>query len=85
METLSYAQLMERCLAAEAERDAVVAENVALKSCAEFYSSGFSPVKGTFGLEWEPTEKLLDDCGNVASEALDFARQLRESKGANHE
>ncbi len=50
--------------------NALVAENAALKSCAEFYNASFSPVKGTFGLEWKPTEKLLDDCGNVASDAL---------------
>lgn len=32
METLSYCQLMQRCLVAEAERDALAAENAALKS-----------------------------------------------------
>lgn len=61
---------LRELVAVTEKRDAVVAENVALKSCAEFYNSGFSPVKGTFGLEWKPTEKLLEDCGNVASDAL---------------
>lgn len=61
---------LRELVAVTEQRDALVAENVALKSCAEFYDAGFSPVKGTFGLEWKPTEKLLDDCGNVASDAL---------------
>lgn len=65
------------------QRDALAAENAALKSCAEFYNVGFSPVKGTFGLEWKPTQKLLDDCGNIASDALKtpatdaFLREVR--------
>lgn len=36
METLSYCQLMERCLAAEARVVELAAENVALKEAAEF-------------------------------------------------
>ena len=65
------------------QRDALAAECAALKSCAEFYNVGFSPVKGTFGLEWKPTQKLLDDCGNIASDALKtpatdaFLREVR--------
>lgn len=65
-----YLEAMKELLTSREQVKQLAAENAGLKSCAEFYSAGFSPVKGTFGLEWKPTEKLLDDCGNVASEAL---------------
>lgn len=48
----------------------LAAENAKLADCANFYRLGFKPVKGTFGIEWKPTEKLLDDCGNTAIEAI---------------
>jgi hypothetical protein len=52
--------------------NALAAENAGLKACAEFYSAGFraEQAKGAFGLEWRPTEQLLDDCGNIASDAM---------------
>ncbi|WP_262360453.1 hypothetical protein [Citrobacter freundii complex sp. CFNIH2] len=56
----------------EAKCERLAAENAGLKSCAEFYSAGFraEQARGAFGLEWKPTEQLLDDCGNIASDAL---------------
>lgn len=48
----------------------LVAENVALKDSANFYRMGFKPTKGAFGIEYKPTEALLDDCGNNAMNAL---------------
>ncbi|MGG1954323.1 HNH endonuclease [Enterobacter cloacae] len=60
-----YSEFEARCLE-------LAAENAGLKECAEFYSAGFraEQAKGAFGLEWKPTEQLLDDCGNIASDAL---------------
>lgn len=48
----------------------LVAENAALKDSANFYRMGFKPTKGAFGIEYKPTEALLDDCGNNAINAL---------------
>jgi len=48
----------------------LVAENGALKDSANFYRMGFKPTKGAFGIEYKPTEALLDDCGNNAMDAL---------------
>lgn len=48
----------------------LAAENAKLADCANFYRLGFRPVKGTFGIEYRPTEQLLDDCGNTAIEAI---------------
>lgn len=52
------------------ERNALAAENAKLADCANFYRLGFKPVKGAFGIEYRPTEQLLDDCGNTAIEAI---------------
>lgn len=40
----------------------------ALKFYADAWCFTTNPKRG--GLEWKPTEKLLDDCGNVARAAL---------------
>lgn len=48
----------------------LAAENAKLADCANFYRLGFKPVKGAFGIEYRPTEQLLDDCGNTAIEAI---------------
>lgn len=58
-----YAELEAKCAA-------LVVENAKLADCANFYRLGFKPVKGEFGIEWKPTEQLLDDCGNTAIEAI---------------
>lgn len=55
---------------AESKCRELAAENAKLTDCANFYRLGFKPVKGTFGIEWKPTEQLLDDCGNTAIEAI---------------
>lgn len=55
---------------AESKCRELAAENAKLADCANFYRLGFKPVKGTFGIEWKPTEQLLDDCGNTAIEAI---------------
>lgn len=55
---------------AESKYRGLAAENAKLADCANFYRLGFKPVKGTFGIEWKPTEQLLDDCGNTAIEAI---------------
>ncbi|HAU5705061.1 TPA: DUF4752 domain-containing protein [Citrobacter freundii] len=54
----------------EAKCAALAAENAKLADCANFYRLGFKPVKGAFGIEYRPTEQLLDDCGNTAIEAI---------------
>ncbi|HCB1653144.1 TPA: hypothetical protein MYP81_000668 [Citrobacter farmeri] len=54
----------------EAKCLALAAENAKLADCANFYRLGFKPVKGAFGIEYRPTEQLLDDCGNTAIEAI---------------
>ncbi len=59
----SYEELEARCAA-------LAAENAKLVDCANFYRLGFKPVKGAFGIEYRPTEQLLDDCGNTAIEAI---------------
>lgn len=46
-----------------------------LVEALKFYAAGFTPVPGTFGLEWKPTEKLLEDCGNIA---VDVISELRD-------
>lgn len=56
--------------ALQAKCAALAAENAKLADCANFYRLGFKPVKGAFGIEWKPTEQLLDDCGNTAIEAI---------------
>lgn len=48
----------------------LAAENAKLADCANFYRLGFKPAKGAFGIEYRPTEQLLDDCGNTAIEAI---------------
>ncbi|HDT0316012.1 TPA: hNH endonuclease [Citrobacter amalonaticus] len=48
----------------------LAAENAKLADCANFYRLGFKPAKGAFGIEYRPTEQLLDDCGNTALEAI---------------
>ncbi len=54
----------------EAQVKQLAAENAKLADCANFYRLGFKPVKGAFGIEYRPTEQLLDDCGNTALEAI---------------
>ena len=54
----------------EAQVKQLAAENAKLADCANFYQLGFKPVKGAFGIEYRPTEQLLDDCGNTALEAI---------------
>lgn len=48
----------------------LAAENAKLADFANFYRLGFKPAKGAFGIEYRPTEQLLDDCGNTALEAI---------------
>lgn len=67
----------EFLLRAASERDAAVREAERLKTALKFYSEGFIPRPAKRnkyglnpGLEWKPSEALLDDCGNVAMEAL---------------
>ncbi|EOC1299303.1 hypothetical protein ACI09I_000891 [Cronobacter dublinensis] len=48
----------------------LAAENAKLADCANFYRLGFKPVRGSFGIEYRPTEQLLDDCGNTALDAI---------------
>ncbi|MDW2646295.1 hypothetical protein RYZ59_22350 [Citrobacter sp. HN-141] len=55
---------------AESKCSELAAENAKLADCANFYRLGFKPVKGAFGIEYRPTEQLLDDCGNTAIEAI---------------
>lgn len=55
---------------AESKCRELAAENAKLADCANFYRLGFKPVKGAFGIEYRPTEQLLDDCGNTAIEAI---------------
>ncbi|HAT3930891.1 TPA: hypothetical protein I9Y42_004585 [Citrobacter koseri] len=57
-------------LLAKSKFEALAAENAKLADCANFYRLGFKPVKGAFGIEYRPTEQLLDDCGNTALEAI---------------
>ncbi|EOV9654362.1 hypothetical protein ACN5QG_004228 [Cronobacter sakazakii] len=63
----------------------LAAENAKLADCANFYRLGFKPVRGNFGIEYRPTEQLLDDCGNTALEAIQtpatdaFLREVRAS------
>ena len=54
---------------AESKCRELAAENAKLADCANFYRLGFKPVKVAFGIEWKPTEQLLNDCGNTAVEA----------------
>lgn len=69
-------------LRAASERDAAVREVERLREALKFYSEGFIPRPAKRnkyglnpGLEWKPSEALLDDCGNVAMEALASAAQ----------
>ncbi|PUY22234.1 hypothetical protein [Cronobacter sakazakii] len=61
----------------------LAAENAKLADCANFYRLGFKPVRGSFGIEYRPTEQLLDDCGNTALDAIKtpatdaFLREVR--------
>lgn len=44
----------------------------------KFYRDGFSPSpnKRYGGMEYKPTEYLLDDCGNIAMEAISKAERI---------
>lgn len=64
------AECSDRLSELEASCAALAAENAKLSDCANFYRLGFKPVKGAFGIEYRPTEQLLDDCGNTAIEAI---------------
>lgn len=46
-----------------------------LKSALQFYADAwfFTTNPKRAGLEWKPKEALLDDCGNVARDALSKA------------
>ena len=66
----TYEELAVQLANAESKCRELAAENAKLADCANFYRLGFKPVKGTFGIEWKPTEQLLDDCGNTAIEAI---------------
>lgn len=46
-----------------------------LINALEFYKNGFHPFpnKRYGGLEYRPTEALLDDCGNIARDAIKLA------------
>lgn len=46
-----------------------------MRRALEFYRDAFTstPNQRYGGLEWKPTEALLEDCGNLALHALNFA------------
>lgn len=74
--------LREQVVSANEQRDAAVREVERLREALKFYSEGFIPRPAKRnkyglnpGLEWKPSEALLDDCGNVAMEALASAAQ----------
>lgn len=52
--------------------ESALAEVARLTAALEFYGNawGFKTNKRYGGLEWFPTEELLDDCGNTAKDAL---------------
>jgi hypothetical protein len=54
-----------------------------LATALEFYRDAFEPrpAKGrlALGLEWRPSERLLEDCGNRAAEALALSNQGKPS------
>ncbi|WP_446029094.1 hypothetical protein [Lelliottia amnigena] len=66
----TYEQLEQQLAESQSKLEEMVAENAKLADCANFYRIGFKPVKGAFGIEYRPTEQLLDDCGNNAIEAI---------------
>ncbi|MDV0677377.1 hypothetical protein VC636_20780 [Citrobacter freundii] len=66
----TYEELAVKLANAESKCRELAAENAKLADCANFYRLGFKPVKGAFGIEYRPTEQLLDDCGNTAIEAI---------------
>ncbi|ELY2640213.1 hypothetical protein ACE3E6_000314 [Cronobacter sakazakii] len=74
--TAALREKMKQC-------EQLAAENAKLADCANFYRLGFKPVRGNFGIEYRPTEQLLDDCGNTALEAIQtpatdaFLREVR--------
>lgn len=127
METLSYCQLMQRCIELTEQRDVLVVENAGLKSAL---TAILQPGEATLSREHRATAvaaietpatssaiaalraegvemfathamtrhgELLTAPNDYATNqaitatrragefALQFARQLRESKGANHE
>ena len=67
---LKLADMAAQLANAESKLRALAAENAKLADCANFYRIGFKPVKGALGIEYRPTEQLLDDCGNTAIEAI---------------
>ena len=80
--TSENVSLREQVVSANEQRDAAVREAERLKTALKFYSEGFIPRPAKRnkyglnpGLEWKPSEALLDDCGNVAMEALASAAQ----------
>lgn len=48
------------------------AENERLRAALQFYADAWRyKLNNRYGgLEWSPEERLLDDCGNIAKEAL---------------
>jgi len=56
----------------DATLSALEAENARLREALTFYRDSFTyTVNQRYGgLEWKPSEALLDDCGNVARIAL---------------
>jgi len=57
--------------------EALEAENARLREALTFYRDkwAYTPNKRFGGLEWRPTETLLDDCGNIARSALNPERE----------
>lgn len=67
---IDYEELAVQLANAESKCRELATENAKLSDCANFYRLGFKPVKGAFGIEYRPTEQLLDDCGNTAIDAI---------------
>lgn len=41
-----------------------------LEAALKFYNDAWGYNATGYGIEWRPSDKLLDDCGNIASSAL---------------
>lgn len=63
--------------AADARIRELEAENARLREALTFYRDrwAYTPNKRYGGLEWRPSETLLDDCGNIARAALREAEE----------
>jgi hypothetical protein len=69
----SCGELLTRAEAAEKQVQKLTAENERLREALRFYRDrwAYTPNKRYGGLEWRPSETLLDDCGNIARSALE--------------